>query len=79
MPRSVLKDPIKEASALIFGDKMQKVILSEVCKKTGITQPTLCRRRKNPEDMKLREFALIAKVTKRSDEEIVKIIRTMMW
>lgn len=79
MPKSVFKDPIKEASTMIFGDKMQKVILSEVCKKTGITEPTLCRRRKNPEDMKLREFALIAKVTKRSDEEIVKIIRTMMW
>lgn len=78
MPKSILTDPSKEASALIFGKKMQPVVMTEVCRRTGLDPATMSRRRQRPETMKLQEFALVAKATEKTDEEIVRIIRTLM-
>ncbi len=75
MPRSMLRDPIEETSRRIFGRKTQPVNLTEVARKTGINKTTLCRRRKDPREIKLKELALIVKATGRSDAEIVAIVR----
>ena len=78
MPKSVLKNPIEIASKKIFGKPAQPVNLTEVARRTGIDKATLSRRRKDPRKMHLQEFALIAKVTEKTDAEIAEIIRVLM-
>lgn len=78
MPRTIWQDPEIKAAERIFGKKTQPVNLSEVSRRTGITVATLSRRRKRPALMSLGEFAKIAKVTGKTDEEIVQIVRGLM-
>lgn len=77
MPRSMLIDPDKKASAILFGSRATAANLSAVSRATGISVSTLSDYRKTPSKMNLGRFAAIAKARGLSDEDIGKVIRTL--
>ena len=77
MPRSMLRDPDKEASAILFGSKANAVNLSRISEATGIPANTLSNYRRRPSTITLERFALIAKVRGLSGEEIGKVVKIL--
>lgn len=75
MPRSLLKDPDRAASAVIFGEKAQTATLSKVAKETGISVSTLSDYKRKPSRITLERFAIICKARGLTDEEIGKAVR----
>lgn len=78
MPKSVLIDPDRKASAILFGSKGTTANLSRISEATGIPANTLSNYRKRPSTITLERFALIAKVRGLSDEEIGKAVKAFM-
>ena len=71
MPKtSFCRDPDMELRETMFGIDC----LKELSKRTGITEPTLGRRKKNPRDLKLGEIKAIIKAKRIPPERIIKIL-----
>lgn len=71
MPRSTFcRDPDKEIRETMFGIDC----LARLSERTGITEPTLGRRKKNPRDLRLGEVLAIIKAKKIPPERMISIL-----
>lgn len=75
MPRSLVKDPDKIASAVLFGEKATAASLTSISKATGISVSTLSDYRRKPSKITLERFALIAKARGLSGEQIGEAVK----
>ena len=67
---SFCRDPDKEIRETMFGIDC----LAELSKRTGITEPTLGRRRQHPQDLNMRELKAIIKARRIPQERIISIL-----
>ena len=71
MPRSTsCRDPDTEIRETMFGIDC----LAKLSERTGITEPTLGRRKKNPMELKLGEVKAIIKAKKIPPERMISIL-----
>ena len=75
MPRSLIYDPDKVTSGLLFGTALEPVSLTELSKRSGISISTLSDYKRKPARITLDRLALIANIRGLSDEEVVRLIR----
>lgn len=69
------KDPDEETRRLLFGDKLTKVNLSELSKRTRIPESTLRLYRKDPAKLTVSRFRQIAKARGLADNEILTAVK----
>lgn len=75
MPRSLIYDPDKVTSGLLFGTALEPVSLTELSKRSGISISTLSDYKRKPARITLDRLAIIANIRELSDEEVVRLIR----
>ena len=71
MPRTkCCRDPDEELRELFFGTDN----VSELSRRTGMTEPTLSRRKKNPPDLRISEAIAIIKAKKIPPEKTMSVL-----
>lgn len=76
MPRTVLRNPYKEAAELVFGARGERKV-AYIADKAQIPQSTCCRYRDNIDKMPLERFAKVCRVLRLTDAQIAEVIRTL--
>ena len=72
--KSLVRNPNRLASELLFGTKLQPVCGKELSKRTGIAESTLCGYRKNPGSIRLERLGQIAWERKLTPEQVGNMV-----
>ena len=72
---SMVTDPRKIASEILFGSRMQPVSGKELSRVTGISESSISNYRQDPAKIPLERFCKIAAARKLDGEELQKLVK----